>query len=602
MLSTKINRLLLLVLSAGLFLFSCQREIKWPDIPGGSGEPAVNDTERVTGGINGIVVNENNQPMAGVTVSSGTSTTTTDRYGVFQFRNIQLSKANGTVKVVKNGYFTGYRSFISVEGRINNVRIKMLPKTNSGSFDAAAGGNVNLASGAKLVMPANAVTDAAGTAYSGNVNVAMTWIDPSSADLPYTVMGDLRGILANGAERGLSTFGMIGVEMTGGTGQPLKVAAGKTAELSFPIPASLQAAAPDSIDLWHFDEASARWKQEGKAGKSGNIYVAKVSHFSFWNCDAPFPLIDLCMSFKDSHGAPLINIQVRIKRLVNGTYGYGRTDSTGSLCGKVPKNENLELQVLDICGNVIYTQAIGPFTANTTLPVVTVAIPAVSSLNITGTITTCANTNVVNGAAAIYIDGGHQYTVPVSNGSFSLTIPRCGTNAINFTVIGVDYSALQQSIPVSGTGTTGSVNVGTIQACGTSSLEFIELMIDGSPFTFASPPDAINFNDSTNTGGPQPFQAYFSGFRNPGTNSSLNVIFQAQHNQTTGNGFPLKQVTVNLGNGLSASQTYATGAASINYTAFSTTVGGFIEGNFNVVMNFGATPKNVACNFRVKRQ
>lgn len=601
MLSTKLNRLFLLLLSAGLFLFSCQREIKWPEAPGGPTDTPVIDTERVTGGVNGIVVNENNQPMAGVTVSSGTNTTTTDRYGVFHFRNIQLSKANGTVKVEKNGYFTGYRSFVSVEGRVNNVRIKLLPKTNSGSFDAAAGGNVSLGSGAKLIMPANAVTDAAGTAYTGNVNIAMTWIDPSSVELPYTVMGDLRGILTDGTERGLSTFGMIGVEMTGGTGQQLKVAAGKTAELNFPIPASLQASAPDSIDLWHFDEASARWKQDGKAGKNGNMYMAKVSHFSFWNCDAPFPLIDLCMSFKDGHGAPLINVQVRIKRLLNNTYGYGRTDSSGNLCGKVPKNENLELQVLDICNNVIYTQAIGPFAASTTLPVITVSIPVVSSLTITGTLTTCASTNVVNGAAAIYLEGGHQFTVPVTNGAFSLTIPRCGTNTLNFTVIGVDYAALQQSIPVAGSGTTGSVNVGTVQACGTSSLEFIEVLIDGAPYTFASPPDAINFNDSTNTGGSQPFHAYFSGFRNPGTNSSLNVIFEAQHNQTTGNGFPLSQVTVNLGSGLSASQTYAAGAASINYTAFSPTAGGFIEGNFTVVMNFGATPKNVACNFRVKR-
>ncbi len=601
MLSTKFNRLLLLVMSAGLFLFSCQREIKWPDVPAGPTDTPVIDAERVTGGVNGIVVNENNQPLAGVTVSSGTNTTTTDRYGVFHFRNIQLSKANGAVKVEKNGYFTGYRTFVAVEGRVNNVRIKLLPKNNSGTFVAAAGGNVSLGSGVKLVMPANAVTDATGSAYTGNVNVAMTWIDPSSADLPYTLMGDLRGITTSGAERGLSTYGMIGVELTGATGQALKVAAGKTAELSFPIPASLQASAPDSIDLWHFDEATARWKQEGKAGKTGTMYVANVSHFSFWNCDAPFPLIDLCMSFKTGDNSPLINAQVRIKRLLNNTYGYGRTDSSGNLCGKVPKNENLELQVLDLCNNVIYTQAIGPFTASTTLPAITVNIPAVSSLTITGTLTTCASTNVVNGAAAIYLEGGHQFTVPVTNGAFSLTIPRCGTNTINFTVIGVDYAALQQSIPVAGSGTTGSVNVGTVQACGTSSLEFIEVLIDGAPYTFASPPDAINFNDSTNIAGPQPFQAYFSAFRNPGTNSSLNVIFQAQHNNAAGNGLPLKQVTVNLGNGLSASQAYANGAASINYTAFSPTPGGFIEGNFTVVMNFGATPRTVACNFRVKR-
>ncbi|HOZ68746.1 MAG TPA: carboxypeptidase-like regulatory domain-containing protein [Chitinophagaceae bacterium] len=600
MLSTKINRLLLLVLSAGLFFYSCQREIKWPEQPALPNETAVNDAERVTGGVNGIVINENNQPMAGVTVRSGTNTTTTDRYGVFQFRNIQLSKANGTVSVEKNGYFTGYRSFVAVEGLINNVRIKMLPKSNSGSFDAAAGGMVSLGSGAKLQMPANSVTDAAGTAYTGNVNVAMTWIDPSSVDLPFNMMGDLRGVLTNGAERGLSTFGMIGVEMTGGTGQALKVAPGKTAELSFPIPASLQAAAPDSIDLWHFDEATARWKQEGKAGKTGAMYVAKVSHFSFWNCDAPFPLIDLCMSFKDDHGAPLNNVQVRIKRIVNGSYGYGRTDSTGSLCGKVPKNENLELQLLDICGNPFYTQAIGPFTTNSTLPVITVTLPAATSLTISGTLTTCASTNVVNGAAAIYIEGGHQYTVAVTNGVFSVTIPRCTNTAINYTVLGVDYATLQQSIPVSGTGTTGTVNVGTLQACGTSSLEYIEVMIDGTPFTLATPADYINYNDSTGAA-PYLFNTWISGARQNSGTTSGGIQFSFRHNQSVATGLPLDFVYVSAGPGMTNSQSFAAGAASVNTTVFGAAPGGFVEGNFTVQMNLGGTPRTVVCNFRVRR-
>lgn len=584
--------------------FSCQREIKWPVTPGGNNETPVNDLEKVTGGVNGIVVDQNNQPVINATVRSGNNTTTTDRYGVFRFSNIQLSKANGTVKVEKTGFFTGYRSFMAVEGRINNVRIKLLPKTNSGSFDATAGGTINISGGGKLLMPGQAVADASGNLYTGQVNVAMTWIDPSSADLPFTVMGDLRGITTTGEERGLSTFGMLGVELTSGTGQALNIATGKRADLVFPIPASLAGVAPDSIDLWHFDEATARWKQEGKAVKTGAGYLATVSHFSFWNCDAPFPLIDLCMRFKDNHGAPLINAQVRIKRIVNGTYGYGRTDSTGSLCGKVPRDENLELQLLDLCGNTFFTQSIGPFAVNTSLPDITVTVPAANELILTGTITNCAGSNVTNGAALVYLEGAHQYSVPVTNGTFTITIPRCGTNTVSFTAIGIDYSALQQSVPVSGTGSNGTVNVGTLQACGTSATAFIEVLVDGTPFSFIAPPDTQYFSDSTNTAGPNPFKAWFGAFRNGGTNTSLNVQFQAQHNQTTG-AFPLEQVSLNLGNGVSASQAFAAGAATINYTAFGLTSGTFIEGNFNVMMTFSGTPpgtlRNVVCNFRIRR-
>ncbi|MBK6828326.1 MAG: carboxypeptidase regulatory-like domain-containing protein [Chitinophagaceae bacterium] len=565
----------LFLLISSIFLFNaCQREIEGggaptptPTPPG----PVVNDAIMVTGGVNGIVVDENNQPVAGVTVSSGAASTTTDRYGAFKFRNISLSKANATVKVIKSGYFNAYRSFPATAGVINNVRIKLIPKTNSGSFTASTGGTISIAGGGKLVMPANAITDAGGTAFSGTVNVAMAWIDPSSADLPFTLMGDLRGITTGGEERGLSTYGMLGVELTGPGAVPMKVAAGKTAELTFPIPASLLSSAPATIDLWHFDEATARWKQEGTATKSGSFYIAQVSHFSFWNCE----------------------------RVVNNAYGYGRTDSLGNLCGKVPKDEALVLEVLDICNNVIYTQNIGPFSAAATLPPVTVNIPAANNLIITGTVTNCANANVTNGAAAIYVTGGNHYVVPVNNGTFSLSLIRCGSNPINFTVLGIDYAAFQQSAPVGGSGITGTVNVGTLQACGTSSLQFIEILVDGNPINLASPPDNISTIDTTLPSGPYSSTTRIAGYRQS-AGSLVGGDFTFLNNGVAANNLPLQSVTVFAGSGVS-SQMIITPNPVVNITTFGPPVTGFIEGSFNIQMDFSGTPRNVTFNFRVRR-
>ena len=375
----------LLISSLSIFFATgCQRELKDPSGNGNPNPPTnsgntVNDNITVVGSVLGSVVDENNRPVTGATVTSGNKTTTTDRYGAFRFNSINLSKANGYIKVTKPGYFMGTRTFISVAGTTHTIRIKLIPKTNSGNFQGSTGGTINLTGGGKLVMPANAITDASGNAYTGLVNVSMTWIDPSSADLPNIVPGDLRGVTTSGEERGLQTFGMLGVELTGNSGQALKVAAGKTAELTFPILSSLQGNAPASIDLWHFDEATGRWKQEGTAVKTGNNYIAQVSHFSFWNCDAQFPLIDLCMTIVNSDNAPLNNVQVRIKR-PNGSYGYGRTDSLGNLCGKVPKDEALVLEILGQCGNIVASQNIGPFSATTSLGTITVNIPASNSL------------------------------------------------------------------------------------------------------------------------------------------------------------------------------------------------------------------------------
>ncbi len=372
---------------------------------------------------------------------------------------------------------------------------------------------------------------------------------------------------------------------------------GKTAELTFPIPASLQSSAPATIDLWHFDEATARWKQEGTATKTGANYIAQVSHFSFWNCDAPFPLIDLCMTLVNGDGQPLNNVQVRIKR-PNGSYGYGRTDSTGSLCGKVPKAEALVLEVLDQCNAVIYTQNIGPFSANASLGNITVNIPAVNNLVITGTVTNCAAGNVTNGAAVIYITGGHHYTVPVSNGAFTLSVVRCSGSAVNFTVLGIDYSTSQQSIPVSGTGTTGTVNVGTLQACGTSSVQFVEVMIDGSPINFTAPPDEIRATD-TLTGGTFSNNTYIIAMKQSGGTSTSYTSFSFANNAIAGT-YPIGFCNISAGNSVFAQQIISP-SPMVTITAFGPVATGFIEGNFTIQMNFSGVTKNVTCTFRVRR-
>ncbi len=573
-----------------LFFISCQKEVSGP----GSTPPPAIDQEKVTASVRGIVVDENDVPVAGASVTSGSSTTKTDRYGIFSFKNISLSKNNGFVKVTKNGYFSGSRSFVSVAGRIHTVRIKLLTKNNAGSFTGSAGGTVTLSGGAKMQMPADAVTDGSGNAYTGTVNVAMKWLDPTSSELPYTMPGDLRGITTTGEERGLESFGMLGVELTGSGGQPLKVATGKTAELTFPIPASLAANAPATIDLWHFDEAVGRWKQEGQATKNGTNYVAQVSHFSFWNCDAPFPLVDLCMTIVDqAHGTGLNNVQVRIKR-PNGSFGYGRTDSLGNLCGKVPQNEALVLEILDQCENAIVTQNIGPFASNTSLGNITVSLPTNSTLTITGTIQNCSNANVTSGAAVIYVAGGTSYTASVSNGNFSLTILTCGST-INFTALPVDFTAMQQGAPATGSGSSGTVNLGTLQACGSSSQQFVEILVDGVPNNFVAPPDNITAYDSAAPANSTTIYAYGNG---PTPNTARYFSVHFPNSGSTGT-FPINGCFMNFST--TGAQQIVSSSPTITITTFGPPTTGFIEGNFTIQMDFLGTTKTVSCSFRVRR-
>jgi hypothetical protein len=595
----------LLILISVFLATACQREVQDDGNNGGNPSGGVNDNITVVAGVRGIVVDENNQPVAGASITSGSNTTTTDRYGVFRFNNINLSKANGYVKVAKQGYFTGSRSFVTTAGRIHNIRIKLLPKTNTGSFAGSTGGTVTLGGGGKLVMQGNTVTDASGNAYTGQVNVAMTWIDPTSPNLPEIMIGDLRGITTDGQERGLQTFGMLGVEMTSASGQVLKIAAGKTAELTFPIPASIMGNAPAAIDLWHFDETKGRWIQEGTATKTGSNYIAQVSHFSFWNCDAPFPLINLTMTLVNAaNNQPLVNVQVRIKR-TNGSYGSGWTDSIGFVSGKVPKNESLVLEVLNQCNAVVYSQNIGPFSGDANLGNISVTIPATNTLIITGTLTNCSNANVTNGAVLVYTENTYSYTIPVTNGAFSITILRCGATPMNFALKGIDLATLQESAMYNGTGTNGTINVGTIQACGNLT-EFIEYIVDGVPYNWVDlgQPNEITAYDSSATNGYTTKTGVFGAFA---TNGNIETTYFFFYNNTAPGTYPLltgiydasiddKTGSLNLKN-------FVTVNPMVNITAFGPVGTGYIEGNFNVQMNIGPgqTIRNVICNFKVKR-
>ncbi|MBP9098394.1 MAG: carboxypeptidase regulatory-like domain-containing protein, partial [Ferruginibacter sp.] len=283
-LKTNVTRLILPILAILIFA-SCQKEI---DTDTGNVIVLPDFDTKVSSSVSGFVTDENDAPVMGSTVSAGSGTTTTDKYGYFEIKNVQVVKSAAVVTVNKPGYFKGIKTYIAESGKSAFFRIKLIPKTISGSINGSTGGNVTLTNGLVIALPANGVVNAAtNVAYTGNVNVSAHWINPTASDLNQEMPGDLRGISTDGSLKTLTTFGMAAVELTGASGELLQIATGQKATLTMPIPAAILSNAPATIPLWSFDEAKGLWKEEGQAIKTGNTYVGDVSHFSFWNCDVP---------------------------------------------------------------------------------------------------------------------------------------------------------------------------------------------------------------------------------------------------------------------------------------------------------------------------
>jgi hypothetical protein len=429
----------------------------------------VNDAAQVMASVSGIVLDESNVPVANAVVTSGTATTTTNSNGMFIFQNISLSKENGSITAVKAGYFKGIRSFKTTEGKNHSVRLQLMARVSSGTVNAAAGGTITSNGGATIVFPANAFVTSAGAAYTGVVSVYSRWIDPTAANLPFVIPGDLRGVSTTGVENILTTYGMVGAELTDASGNVLKIATGKTATVSFPIPASLSAAAPANIVLWHFDDATARWKENGTATKTGNKYTAQVDKFSFWNCDVPSNFINLDYTLINATtNTPLVFTNTRIKRVSDGSYGYGITNNAGFVSGLVPKNESLVLEVVSGCNTIIYSQNIGPIAANASLGNINITLNASQIITFIGTILNCSGASVTNGYISLSANNSYGgFAATNSNGNFSFSVLNCGGTSLSYNYQCTDYSTNQQSAVLTGFAINGTINLGNLSACGT---------------------------------------------------------------------------------------------------------------------------------------
>jgi hypothetical protein len=242
------------------------------------------------------------------------------------------------------------------------------------------------------------------------------------------------------------------------------------------------------------------------ATKSGNTYLADVSHFSYWNCDHPFnDAANFSATFVDQNGQPLRNIHVTINFASGGYTGaHGMPDSSGYLNARVPAGQALVLAIHGNfqCQGPIFSQNIGPFAVNSNnnLGNITVNLSGPLLTTITGTAVNCSSTPVTNGYAEIHV-GYHIYRANVINGAFSVSFLNCGsTQAITYFV--VDNATNQQSSPVTATVTTGSNSVGSVSACGTSTLRFINFSADGTNYSLTSPPDSttgFSFTQGTAT-------------------------------------------------------------------------------------------------------
>ncbi len=589
------NRILLVFAFFLATLAGCKRDVSHTGTP--DPQPNIVNPEPVTATIQGNVYNENNDPAAGVLIKVGIKTATTDAKGYFRILNAPLDKHASLVTAEKAGYFKALRSF-SATAATNNVSIKLVKKSLTGSVNGTTGGDVTLANGSKISLPANGIVlQGSGAAYTGTINVYAAYIDPTTNDISQTIPGSLMADDKNGSRVTLASYGMLAVELETAGGQKLQVKNGSKATLTAPIPSTMLGSAPATIPMWYLDEASGIWQEEGSATKSGSSYSGQVSHFSFWNYDVNLPGVNL--SLKITTGSqPLVHALVKLTASAYPSSSYGFTDSLGQVSGLVPSNQQLVMQVLDQCHNVIYTQNVGPFTQNTTLaPIALAGGTSNAIITVQGSLKNCSGNAVTDGYAIISHGNNYRYVAVDANGNFTTNFMQCpGSSSPTIQVLGVDNGTTQQGNPVTTNVTMPVTNAGNISACGTSSAQFMSFTYNGNNY-YLTGVDSIGGNTfNAPTGG-------FTTSLSAAINSPMQMIYMSFNHSTATTGTPY---TVNnymsvYVNGTSA---YTQGATNVQvtFTNFPTAMGQFYEGHFSGTFNSGGAVHTITNGtFRLRR-
>ena len=439
----------------------------------------------------GEVFDESGSPISNASVTLDGNNTTTDESGRFLFNDMTMNQLGTFVLVNKDGFFTGSKRFFPDNGSINYVRITLLDRTNIGNFVADNGGTISSSEGISIDFPANSIIDGNGDLYQGTVEVAARWIDPSADNLEEIMPGSLQGLMPGGAqgigneleEVALASFGMIAVELEDNNGASLNLGNDQKATLTFPIPNELLANAPSEIPLWFFNETVGLWVIEGSASLIGDQYVGEVSHFSFWNCDVPFDLTNVCGTILSSSGFPIANANIQIKILSSGLSRSGYTNSNGEFSGKIPSNELLEMTVFywDACGSAILTESLGPLPVNsdsTCTDLGTFIVNnSVDAIEITGNFVDCSGSPITNGWLEINLDG-IDYVFYIDDGSnFSTTLINCnGQTELTALAGNIDdlMFSNETTFPI-----TNPLDLGTITACDNLLAESLTVTIDG---------------------------------------------------------------------------------------------------------------------------
>lgn len=333
-------------------------------------EPPIPPVVVKTGSVSGFVYEAGTGlPIAAATVRSGTLSATTDAKGAFTLAELPVGDA---LLAISHAGHAGHQTKTQVQqGVASAVSASLVRVGATASVSAVSGGSAQVPnSTARVTLPANAVVDAKGAAYTGTIAVEITPIDPATdaARMPGGYMA--QPATAGAAPQPMESLGALTVTLRDSAGQDLQLAKGVNAVIRIPL-ATRSPEVPATIPLFYLNEATGLWVQEGEARLVGEgsqrYYEGQVSHFTTWNADRVYDSIRVHGCVQDDKGQRKSGVPVFADGVDYSARTTAYTGSTGEfdLVMRRGSVATLFAQTGDLLSNFV---KVGPSSTDITLP------------------------------------------------------------------------------------------------------------------------------------------------------------------------------------------------------------------------------------------